>query len=240
MSITARMMEFISAERNQFLVYFALSLSVVVCTALLHGRNSTIYQPFVGERSPVIAVVLISILGFVLLTILLARGWFSIVQAQFLQGLAVAGGLAVLFSLVMIIADTVIVLPADINRPFPDSLLFYPSIGFAVEILFHVLPLTLLLVVVTSLSESLTFDRVIWPAILFVALLEPIYQTAFGFSGSYPIWVFGFIALHIFLLNLCQLVLFKHYDFVSMYFFRLAYYLLWHIVWGVIRLKLLF
>lgn len=37
-----------------------------------------------------------------------------------------------------------------------------------------------------------------------------------------------------------RLALFKRYDFVTMYTFRLVYYLLWHIVWGVIRLRLLF
>jgi hypothetical protein len=70
--------------------------------------------------------------------------------------------------------------------------------------------------------------------------LEPVFQTTLGFSRAYPSWVTGFVALHIFLLNLCQLAIFKRYDFVSMYSFRLMYYLLWHIVWGVIRLKLLF
>ena len=140
----------------------------------------------------------------------------------------------------MILFDSKIVFPADVNRPFPDSLLFYPSIGFVVEILFHVLPLTVLLIILTTLFKDLTYEGIIWPCILFVALLEPVFQTALGFSRPVSPWATGFVALHIFLLNLCQLLIFKRYDFVSMYAFRLMYYLLWHIIWGVIRLKLLF
>ena len=145
-----------------------------------------------------------------------------------------------LFALVMILFDSQVVFPEDVNRPFPDALLFYPSIGFVVEILFHLLPLTLLLIVLTSLFNNLGFKELIWPSILLVALLEPFFQTVIGFSSTYSPWVTRFVALHIFLLNFCQLAIFKRYDFVSMYSFRLVYYLLWHIVWGVIRLKLLF
>jgi hypothetical protein len=75
---------------------------------------------------------------------------------------------------------------------------------------------------------------------LLVALLEPVLQTAWGFSQQYPLWVTVFVALHIFLFNAAQLVVFKQYDFVSMITMRLVYYLLWHIVWGMLRLSWLF
>jgi len=45
---------------------------------------------------------------------------------------------------------------------------------------------------------------------------------------------------NILLINLFQLSIFKRYDFVSMYSFRLVYYAIWHIVWGVVRLNLFF
>ena len=133
-----------------------------------------------------------------------------------------------------------IVLPEDVNRPFPDSLLFYPTIGFVAEIIFHVLPLTLLLFLLTTLFKGLTFEQLIWPCVFIVALLEPIFQTSFSLSEGYPWTAVIFIALHNFLFNFIQLTLFKQYDFVTMYSFRLVYYLLWHIIWGVIRLQLLF
>jgi hypothetical protein len=37
-----------------------------------------------------------------------------------------------------------------------------------------------------------------------------------------------------------QLYVFRRFDFASMYAFRLVYYAYWHILWGVIRLKVLF
>jgi hypothetical protein len=42
------------------------------------------------------------------------------------------------------------------------------------------------------------------------------------------------------LINLCQLLIFRRYDFISMYTFRIAYYMLWHVLWGYARLRLLF
>ena len=80
----------------------------------------------------------------------------------------------------------------------------------------------------------------IWPCILVVALLEPIFQTVLGFSQPYPTWVTIGVFANIFLINIFQLLIFKRYDFVSMYSFRLVYYAIWHIIWGVLRLKLLF
>ena len=37
-----------------------------------------------------------------------------------------------------------------------------------------------------------------------------------------------------------ELLIFKRYDFIAMYAFRLVYYLIWHIVWGYARLRSLF
>ena len=59
--------------------------------------------------------------------------------------------LAALLGIVMILVDTKIIFSADMNVLFPESLLFYPAIGFLVEIVFHVLPLAGLLLVLNSL-----------------------------------------------------------------------------------------
>ena len=233
------MLELITAERAQFQVYIVLSLAVTICAAILYYYDRDIYEPFFGRLNPLLVVVLVSVLGFLLLAFLLARGWFSIYQKH-LQGLAIAGGLALLFALLMILVDSRFPLPEDINRPLPQALFFYPSIAFVVDILFHVLPLALILFVLTALPGNLSFERIIWPTILLVALLEPLFQTSLSVNRSGSPWLTGYIALHIFLINLTQLALFKRYDFVTMYSFRLVYYALWHILWGVIRLRILF
>lgn len=240
MSMTARITELIAAERLQFQVYVILSLSVTFATAILYYFNKDIYKPFIGRFNPIIVMLVVSLLGFFLLAFLLARGWFEIFEVSNIKGWIVAVGLAILFTAVIIFIDSRVILPPDINRPYPDSLLFYPTIGFVVEIIFHVLPLTILLFLVTSLFKNLDFQSVVWPCILIVALLEPIFQTWFGFSRPYPAWVMAIIALNIYLINLAQLYLFKRYDFVTMYSMRLTYYLLWHIIWGILRLRILF
>jgi hypothetical protein len=131
--------------------------------------------------------------------------------------------------------------PATTNILFPESVLFYPAVGFFVEILFHVLPLTVLLLLLNSLLKGTDQQVIFWISIVVVSLLEPIYQSSNMASSSYyPVWEVLYVGLHIFLINLCQLLIFKRYDFVSMYTFRLVYYMFWHIGWGYLRLRLLF
>jgi hypothetical protein len=155
------------------------------------------------------------------------------------KGILVAAGLAVLQGLIIILLDLKAIFPEDVNRPFPDSLLFYPIFGFVVEVIFHLLPLALFLFILSSIF-NLDFEKVIWPCILVVALLEPTFQTILGFSKPYPTWVTVCVFVNILLINLFQLSIFKRYDFVSMYSFRLVYYAIWHILWGQLRLGLLF
>jgi hypothetical protein len=50
----------------------------------------------------------------------------------------------------------------------------------------------------------------------------------------------AYVGLHIFLIGLVQLLLFTRYDFITMYTFRLSYYAIWHILWGHLRLNLIF
>jgi hypothetical protein len=183
-------------------------------------------------------------LGIVLLSVFLSQDWFAIYQKENLKGLVQSSGLAALLALIMIGVDLKIVFPADMNVKFPESLLFYPAIGFFVEIVFHVLPLSLLLLVLTFSSKNLTYGKIIWICILMVSLLEPGYQVLTGIlmgsSRHYPLWAVAYVGFHVWVINLFQLLIFKRYDFVSMYSFRLMYYILWHIVWGSVRLKLLF
>ena len=236
----SRFVELNSSERNQILIFLGISLFIAILTIILYIRNAFLFQAFFGKLNPLLAILIVIFLGTILSIFLLSRGWFSIYKAGEFKGILVAAGLAALPGLVIILIDLKAVFPADVNRPFPDSLFFYPIFGYVVEVIFHLLPLALLLFVLTSISKDISFEKAIWPCILIVAIIEPIFQTALGFSRPYPAWVTGYVFLNIFLINLFQLLIFKRYDFVSMYSFRLVYYLIWHIVWGYMRLKLLF
>ena len=151
-----------------------------------------------------------------------------------------SSGLAALFGLVAILADfNMRFYAADINILFPKSLLFYPVMGFYVEILFQVLPLVLILTILAPLSKR-SSNKIMWIGILIASLSEPIFQILPLISGQFPLWFAAFELVRIFTIILSQMTFFKRYDFVTMYWFRIVYYILWHIIWGYLRLGLLF
>lgn len=220
-------------------IYVGVSLAVLAFFGILTLINREPFQPYFGTIHPLLVASLSVILGLLLLRIHLTNNWLRIYRRENRSGLAVAPAFALVFGIVIIMVDLASPFPADINVTFPLSLLFYPAIGFVVEILFHLLPVTLLLWLILNIAKNRGFKDVIWPVILLLALLEPTYQLLLGFSGGAPGWTETYVALHIFLINLTQLWLFKRFDFMSMYLFRVVYYLVWHIVWGVLRLELL-
>ena len=50
----------------------------------------------------------------------------------------------------------------------------------------------------------------------------------------------AFVTVHVLAINAVGLWLFRRYDFVTMFGFRLMYYLVWHVLWGALRLDVLF
>jgi len=228
-------------ERSQYRVILALSLAVVGLAAILQSSDPLLFPRFIGPTHALIAFPLISVLGVGLLSLLLTRGWFAIYQREHLQVLWRPCALAALLALVTIVVDLRVPFPADLNVLFPESLLFYPAIGFLVEVVFHVLPLAVLLTAVTAIGRNLGREKATLICILIVSLLEPIYQTRpMVASPHYPDWAVAVVGLNLTLFNLLQLFVFRRYDFIAMYSVRLVYYLLWHVVWGHLRLQVLF
>jgi hypothetical protein len=230
--------ELISAERNQYKVLVALLIGVVGMTGVLNYSNSFPFHRFIGRITPLLAMLFIAILGFLLLSFLLSKGWFSIYKKKSLKGIFRFSWLLVFFASIAILLDWKINFPKDINIPFPESLLFYPSIAFLVEIIFHILPLSVLLFFLTSIFKNIDYNKIIWVSILVVAMLEPTYQIIF--MDSFPTWAMFIVWFNLFLFNVIQLFIFKKYDFISMFSFRILYYAIWHIIWGYFRLQLLF
>jgi len=112
--------------------------------------------------------------------------------------------------------------------------------GFVVEILFHVLPLSLILSIFTLIRKNRTPQKIIWISIVLISLLEPVYQLIYGTPTHFPLSINFLFGFYLFLFNFIQLTLFKRYDFLSMYSFRLVYYIIWHILWGYLRLVIFF
>lgn len=213
----------------------------MVLVGIGYFSDNLLFQRFLGGINPLAVGFFIVVLGFVLLAFLLSKDWFSIYKKGSLKGLLYASGLAAIFGSIAILVDfTARVYPADINIQFPESLVYYPAIGFFVEILFQVLPLTVILVILTSLSKKISFNKIMWASIFVASLPEPVFQVTSLFSGQSLLWFAVFELARIFLVILSQLTFFRRYDFVTMYWFRIVYYIFWHILWGNLRLVLLF
>jgi hypothetical protein len=245
----------VTNNQPQYIVFGVLSLVILGLTATLSLSQVTFaqpykgsirvnpagfFQPFFGNIHPLLAVAVIAVIGVVSLGFLQSRGWFEIFTMRgTLQGMAVSAIIATLFGIEVVIAETANIfrLPADMNVPLHWSLIFYPVIGYVVEIIFHALPLALFLAVLGPFFEKLNIPGLIWLCILVVSLLEPIFQVG---SGQPLSFAQAYIGLHVFAINILQLYVFRHYDFVSMYSFRLFYYMYWHIIWGYLRLQWLF
>jgi hypothetical protein len=218
----AKLWRLVVEQKLQYTVFLILSGIVIILTVVTYLSNPSLFQRFFGMFS-----------------FLLNDGQFVVYRQGNLNGLLLAIGLAVPFAAVMILVDRRAPFPADINVSFPYSLTFYPAIGYVVEILFHVLPFCLLYFILGALVGESSSIRLTWLIILIVVLIEPVFQVSLT-AGQNSNGVIAYLGLHLFLINLVQLLLFRRYDFITMYSFRLSYYALWHILWGHLRLSLLF
>ncbi len=171
---------------------------------------------------------------------LVSRNWFSIHTKETPKGVLLSAALAVALGIVAIVIDFRIVYPRDMNVPFPESLAYYPSIAVFAEILFHLLPLAVFAVFLSAVFKSFDKGRIRWIAILIASLSDPAFQVLDALANHYPLWAVFATGLHVLVVNFLMLVIFRQYGFVSLFSFRLFYYIIWHIVWGNIRLGVLF
>jgi len=232
-----------SAESTELLrqvaAYAAIALGSAGCVAILSISSSAYFRPYFGRIPPLAAIALLIPVGAVCLYLLYSKGWFYVFNPSVtLQGIAISAAIVALFAIEVTVFDFIAPFPEDINVPLPQSLLFYPAIAYVVEIVFHVLPLTLVLLVLERLGGSFPLEHTVWLGIALVALLEPTYQVAF--LGRPISWAGAYLWVRLFVFSLIQLVLFRRFDFVTMYSFRLFYYAYWHIIWGHLRLHILF
>jgi hypothetical protein len=223
----------------QYVAYLILSLVALIFTLILLPSSNAYFRRFLGEWNPIMVIIIATIVGAVALWLLQARYNFVIFMGKgTIPGLKLSVVLATLLAIAIVAADFFIRYPEDTNVSLPYALLFYPSIGFVAEIIFHVLPLALLLILLNPLGGWIGSDRLIWLGIFLVAVLEPTFQVTF--EGKPFTWGSAYTWIHVFVLAFLQLYVFRRFDFISMYSFRLFYYVYWHILWGVIRLQVLF
>ena len=223
----------------QYIAFLVITAAMIGLTALQIPSSRADFDRYFGGLSPIVVVAAAGAVG---VGALAALGWmagFQIFSGRTtLRGIAVSAGLATLLAVAIVIADLLIRYPENTNVPVPRALLFYPTVGFVAEVVFHLLPLMLLLLALSALQRRLRADRVVWIAIVITAVAEPTFQILF--KGECLTWASAYTWIHVFAIAFLQLQVFRRYDFATMYMFRLIYYVYWHIIWGVIRLKVLF
>jgi hypothetical protein len=225
--------------RQQYQAFAGLSLALLGLTELGFLINRHLFQTYFADVHPLLVVLLLVLLGM-LLMIFLSRHSFAVFSSTTTRDRLIGFSLTASFALIAILIDINVKFPASMNVLFPESLLFYPVIGFCVEIVFHLLPLSILILIFGSLFPQTDRTKFLWLSLAIVSLIEPAFQAISGFSERVPIWVLVWIGFHVFLINLVQMVIFKHNGFVWMYLFRLAYYVFWHVAWGSFRLRILY
>ena len=223
-------------ERRQHVAFGVVSLVAVGCTGILSlsQGGGRLYEPYFGSIPPLLALAVAALVGSASLSLLSSRGWFEIYSSRTVRGVGVAAAIATPFVVWQICADLFVThFPKDINVPLPQSLLFYPAIGYVVEIVLHALPLALLLALLERFMTKANTAIVIGLCIVLVSSLEPVLvHLRMGASAYVGVFVCVF--------TLVELYVFRRYDFISMSAFRLVYYLGWHVAWGDLRLRWLF
>lgn len=218
-------------------IYLLILLVVLALAYISFYTDPSHFAQFIGDLNPLLAISITGLLGLMIHVFCLRSFGFSILKSgRFTKSLRYAW-LVILFAIVAILVDWKITLPIDINIPFPDSLLFYPAIAFMVELVFHVIPLAMALMLANRIFKNIDEEKVTFGCILLVAIIEPTFQIL---MDSYPIGALIVTWLNILLFNLTQLFIYKRYGFIPMYCSRLIYYSIWHIAWGYFRLDILF
>jgi len=226
---------------TQLLVVLSLSVAAFAAAATLHAANPFLFKRFTGGVHPLVAFALAGVLALACFRWLLAGGELVVYGRSTIAELSRYAAIVAFMVSITILVDVTMPFAANINVLAPESLLFYPAMAFLVEIIFHVLPLTVLLMILKASLSGTSRQSQVWIAIVIVSLLEPVYQGLYmSGSGRFPLWAVAVIAANLTAFNLLQLYVFNRYDFISMYAMRLVYYALWHVAWGSIRVPLLF
>lgn len=224
--------------RGQYAFYAVLCLIALAFTAIAIPSAGLYFNRFFGPVHPLLAVAAASVLGAAALWVLTRFGFAIIKGRPTLRGIGLSAVLATVLAVAIMVADFFIRYPRDLNVPLPQALLFYPAIGLVAEIVFHLLPLAVLVPVLNLIAGRIGQERVVWLSILLVAVCEPTFQVALG--GGHSVWGNVYTWMHVFVIALLQLYVFRRFDFAAMYSFRLFYYAYWHILWGTFRLRVLF
>jgi hypothetical protein len=121
---------------------------------------------------------------------------------------------------------------SSINVAFPDSLLFYSAGAIILEAIYRLIPITLpLWLIANVILRKRGQTPVFWTLALFTSAIEPAEQIGF-FEGHHALIVITGVSTYA--LNVFEAHLWRRYGFLAPLAFRVAYYVVWHIVGGAL------
>jgi hypothetical protein len=126
------------------------------------------------------------------------------------------------------------------HMAFPASAFVYPGGAIIVDVLYHLVPLSLLVWLISNLLlRGRGQERVFWVVAVLLSAFEPVTQTGvlaplFGkelmLKGHETLLVYMLLEGYAF--NLAQAYFFRRYGFLACLTTRIAMYLVWHVLWG--------
>ena len=225
------------ANKYQFKVLALVSAAVVALGLVLYLLDPAIYQDILGFMHPLVALQFVILAYFLFFLYLLGNTSLVIYRKKSWKVYLGVFGIALFFGVLVIAADLWWVnYPLDINIPVPESLLYYPVMGYMAEAVFHLLPLIFFFFLLKSVTR-LPMYTILMISLVLAAIAEPVFQIV---VGDYDANTRIFTGIHVFLFSIAQLWVFRYYDWVTMYLLRLFYYGIWHIAWGAMRMEVLF
>jgi hypothetical protein len=153
---------------------------LVALIFVLLPSSSEYFRRFFGRMNPILVIGVASVVGAIALWVLQTNYGYVILKGRMtLRGVVLSLALATALAVAIVITDFLTRYPEDINVPVPQALLFYPAVGFVAEVIFHILPLALMLLVLAPLAGGFGKERVVWLGTLIVAAIEPTIQVLF-------------------------------------------------------------
>jgi hypothetical protein len=215
-------------------MFVSAAIAALVLTVWQVRVDRSVFERFIGAAHPVVVMALAGVVGTIVMGALQQRSDFAVLGPGSSSDAARFIAWTVpLFAAASIGADLVVRFAEDVNVAMPDALRFYPAIAVFVEIVLHLIPIAVLVVLLGAPTGS---NPTLWRIAVPVALIESVLQA--GYATNAATTVFSAVQLLVF--GVAQVWVFWRFGFVWMLGFRLAYYVLWHLVWGVVRLDLLF
>ena len=201
------------------------------CAAVLVLFFDTGALPVIGVLPLLSMTALSGLAAFPLVAFLYRRGIGGLHALPVtLRGLALLVGAGAVLAVPPIAIDLLTRFPRDINVAWPEAVFFYTAIALVAEVQFHLVPLAIL----TALAPRRV--PAVW-LLLPVMFVEPVAQVVLG-AG--PVFQMTLVFMNVSLDSAVQIWLFRRYGFAAMFGLRIAFYLFWHVIWGDIRLSLLF